>query len=317
MMRNRSESLRASRYALAAATLCSAIFLMTGCSGYKVTDPGYFAAISAANTIRVNQQLQIVNNEKFTGVPLTFSINGIAGGNAELGTIDANGLYTAPAVVPVPNTLTITSSVPSNASYPPGTLQLAVLNPIPILNSVTPDGFAEGVTTVTVNGSQFVYGAQITWNGAPVTTTYVSGTQLVAQIAAPDPGTFPLLVTNPDPGSANSATANVKVAPGQVVLQLQPNTGSDVRVTNSIGFGLTITGTNNTGVTLAINGVAGGNATVGTAVSNADGSITYTAPAVVPTPNNVVQMTITSVDNPTVSINQNISVLNPIPILIS
>ena len=317
MMRNRSESLRASRYALAAATLCSAIFLMTGCSGYKVTDPGYFAAISAANTIRVNQQLQVVNNEKFTGVPLTFSINGIAGGNAELGTIDANGLYTAPAVVPVPNTLTITSSVPSNASYPPGTLQLAVLNPIPILNSVTPDGFAEGVTTVTVNGSQFVYGAQITWNGAPVTTTYVSGTQLVAQIAAPDPGTFPLLVTNPDPGSANSATANVKVAPGQVVLQLQPNTGSDVRVTNSIGFGLTVTGTNNTGVTLAINGVAGGNATVGTAVSNADGSITYTAPAVVPTPNNVVQMTITSVDNPTVSINQNISVLNAIPILIS
>ena len=290
---------------------------MTGCSGYKVTDPGYFAAISAANTIRVNQQLQIVNNEKFTGVPLTFSINGIAGGNAELGTIDANGLYTAPAVVPVPNTLTITSSVPSNASYPPGTLQLAVLNPIPILNSVTPDGFAEGVTTVTVNGSQFVYGAQITWNGAPVTTTYVSGTQLVAQIAAPDPGTFPLLVTNPDPGSANSATANVKVAPGQVVLQLQPNTGSDVRVTNSIGFGLTVTGTNNTGVTLAIIGVAGGNATLGTAVSNADGSITYTAPAVVPTPNNVVQMTITSVDNPTVSINQNISVLNPIPILIS
>ena len=78
-----------------------------------------------------------------------------------------------------------------------------------------------------------------------------------------------------------------------------------------------MTGTNNTGVTLVVNGVAGGNAQIGTAVSNADGSITYTAPAVVPTPSNVVQLTIISVDNPTVSITQNISVLNPIPILTS
>ncbi len=57
------------------------------------------------------------------------------------------------------------------------------------------------------------------------------------------------------------------MAPGQVVLQLEPQTGTDVRVTNSINFGLMVSGTNNTGVTLAINGVAGGNAQVGTAVS--------------------------------------------------
>ena len=318
-MRNRSECLHFSTRALCLASLLGAISLVTGCSSsFNVTDPSYYTRISAsATTIRVNQTLQIVNNEKASGVPLTFSVNGIAGGNAVLGTIDSNGLYTAPAVVPVPNTITITSAATSNASYPPGSLSLGVLNPIPILSSVTPTGFSEGITTVTVAGSQFVYGAQISWNGAPVTTTFVSSTQLVASIAAPNPGTFPLLVTNPNPGSANSATANVQVAPGQVVFQLQPQTGSDVRVTNSINFGLMVSGTNNTGVTLAINGVAGGNATVGTAVSNTDGSITYTAPAVVPKPNNVVQMTITSVDNPTVSITQNISVLNPIPILTS
>ncbi len=78
---------------------------------------------------------------------------------------------------------------------------------------------------------------------------------------------------------------------------------------------MTVNGTDNPAVTLQVNGVAGGNATVGTAVSNPDGSITYTAPAVVPTPSNVVQLTITSVDNPAVSITQNISVMNPIPIL--
>ena len=62
---------------------------------------------------------------------------------------------------------------------------------------------------------------------------------------------------------------------------------------------------------------AGGNAQIGTAVSNTDGSITYTAPAVVPTPSNIVPLTVISVDNPAVSITRNISVLNPIPILTS
>ena len=65
---------------------------------------------------------------------------------------------------------------------------------MPVLNSVTPSGFSEGTTTVAVNGSQFVYGSQILWNGVAVPTTFVSGTQLVASIAAPNPGTFPLVV---------------------------------------------------------------------------------------------------------------------------
>jgi hypothetical protein len=60
-----------------------------------------------------------------------------------------------------------------------------------------------------------------------------------------------------------------------------------------------------------------GNAQLGTAVSNPEESITYTAPAVVPTPSNIVQLTVSRLDNPKVSITQNISVLNPIPILTS
>ena len=98
-----------------------------------------------------------------------------------------------------------------------------------------------------------------------------------------------------------------------MVLQLEANAGTDVRVSNSLNFGLSVNGTDNPAVTLAVNGVPGGNSVVGTAVSNKDGSITYTAPAVVPTPSNIVQLAITSVDNPAVSIAQNVSVMNPIP----
>jgi uncharacterized protein (DUF1800 family) len=290
--------------------------LLSGCAKVNISNPDFLAAISASSsTIRVNQQIQLVRASEASGAPLTYSVNGVQGGNAEFGTVDSNGLYTAPAIVPVPNSVVITSVASNYPTFPPGSVTLGVLNPIPILNAVTPSGFSEGTTTVTVAGSAFVYGAQIMWNGVAVPTTLVSDTQLVAAIPAPDPGTFPLLVTNPNPGSASSATIPVKVGPGQVVLTLEPNAGTDVRVSNTLNLGLMVAGTNNTGVTLQVNGVAGGNAQVGAATSQADGSINYVAPPVVPTPSNVVQLTITSVDNPAVSIVQNISVMNPIPIL--
>jgi uncharacterized protein (DUF1800 family) len=298
------------------ATLFLAAAVLTGCSSVSLQDNGFITAISAANgSVRVNQTLQLDTHIKITRVPLQFSVNGIPGGNSIIGTIDDNGLYTAPAIVPVPNTVTVTSFAPKYPTYHQGSATISVLNPIPVLGTVSPSAFSEGTTTITVDGSQFVYGAQIEWNGAPVSTTFVSGKELVAVIAAPSPGTFPLLVSNPNPGSANSSTAQVKVGPGQVVLQIYPGEGTDVRVRNSLNLGLNVMGTLNPAVTLQVNGIPGGNAQVGTAVSNPDGSITYTAPQVVPTPSNVVALKITSVDNPAVSIIQNISVLNPIPIL--
>jgi len=310
------ERIHALNLALLVATSAGPVLFMAGCSSVAITNKGFYTAISAsANSLRVNQQMQLTNNMQTTGVPLTFSVNGVAGGNAVLGTVDSNGLYTAPAIVPVPNSVTITSVASTYPTYPQGTVTLAVLNPIPVINTVTPTGFSEGTTTVTVNGSQFVYGAQIMWNGTAVPTTLVSDTQLVAAIAAPNPGTFSLLVSNPNPGSANSATVPVVVGPGQVVLMLEPSSGTDVRVNNTLNLGLNVSGTNNTGVTLQVNGIAGGNAQVGTATLQSDGSINYTAPAVVPTPSNVVQLAITSVDNAQVTIAQNISVMNPIPIL--
>lgn len=315
-MRAKSRRIHALNLVLVVASLPGALALMTGCGGVTITNSAFYAAISApGSTIRVNQQMQLIRASQATGAPLTYYVNGILGGNADLGTVDGNGLYKAPAIVPVPNSVTITSVASNYPNYPPGSVTLAIWNPIPVLNTVTPSGFSEGTTTVTVAGSQFVYGAQIMWNGAAVPTTLVSDSELVAAIPAPNPGTFPLLVSNPNPGSANSATIPVPVGPGQVVLTLQPGNGTDVRVSNTLNLGLTVSGTNHTGVTLQVNGVAGGNAQVGTATALADGSINYTAPAVVPTPSNVVQLTIASIDNPAVSINQNISVLNPIPIL--
>jgi uncharacterized protein (DUF1800 family) len=271
------------------------------------------------NTLRAGETAQLNRvDANITGTALIYSVNGVQGGSAKFGTVSDKGVYTAPAIVPSPNNVVTVTSVAAN--FPkgkPGSVTFTILNPIPVITSVSPSTFPEGTATVTITGSRFVYGAQIFWNGAAIPTTYVSSTQLAASISAPLPGNYSLYVRNPDPGAASSAVIPITVTPGKVMLKVTTNDGTSVRVNNSIKVGLTISGTLNTGMVWQVNGINGGNAQIGTVVANADGSATYTAPPVVPTPNNVVLLTAISVDDPTVSISQNIAVMNPIPILTS
>ena len=292
-----------------AAALCLTAVsgIITGC-GFSLNQAAItrMSAIEATgNNLRVTQTMQFK-----TEAPVTWSVNGIPGGNAEIGTISSTGVYTAPAVVPLPNNkVTIGSSAeiyPSQGSY-----GVSVLNPIPIVTTITPGQFSEGKAQIVVNGSAFVYGAQILWNGVAVPTTYLSGTQLIAVVTENTPGTYPVTVTNPDPGSASSKAVNALVQPGQVVIQLQPSETS-VRVNNTITITPTVTGSQDTALTWTVNGIAGGNTQIGTI--NAQG--VYTAPAVVPNPNLVVVQA-TSVDNPNVVTIVNVQVLNPVPILLT
>jgi uncharacterized protein (DUF1800 family) len=281
--------------------------LSAGC-GFSLNEAAIekLSAISAGgNNLRVTQTMQLK-----TEAPVIWSVNGIPGGNSDIGTVSSAGIYTAPAIVPLPNNqVTIGSSseiYPSKGSY-----RVAVLNPIPIVTTITPGSFSEGVAQVAVNGSAFVYGAQIMWNGVPVPTTYLSGTQLVAMVTEYTPGTYPVTVVNPDPGSASSQKVNALVQPGQVLIQLQPSETS-VRVNNSINIVPTVTGSQDTALTWTVNGLAGGNAQIGTISAKG----VYTAPAVVPNPNLVVVQA-TSVDNPNSTMIVNVQVLNPVPTLLS
>jgi hypothetical protein len=186
-------------------TLFVSTFLLSSCNSYSLGDLSTAAAISApAGDVRVTQTLQLTSKTLAAGQPFTFYVNGIAGGNSEVGTISNTGLYTAPAVVPTPYTVQITSTNNQYPTAPQGSVSVAVWNPVPVLGTITPGQITEGMTQVIVNGSEFVYGAEISWNGALIPTTYVSSTEVVAEIAAPVPGTFPLTVTNPNPGSASA-----------------------------------------------------------------------------------------------------------------
>ena len=78
------------------------LLLMTGCGGASLAvNLNTIAAIGApASSVRVNQTVQLTSSYLASGLPMTFSVNGIPGGNAQVGTISSTGLYTAPAVVP-------------------------------------------------------------------------------------------------------------------------------------------------------------------------------------------------------------------------
>ena len=80
----------------------------------------------------------------------------------------------------------------------------------PTLTTRSPSSAAAGgpAFTLTVNGSNFVSGSVVRWNGATRTTTFVSATQLTAAIPAADvaaAGTALVTVQNPPiPGGAGS-----------------------------------------------------------------------------------------------------------------
>ncbi|HXJ96049.1 MAG TPA: FG-GAP-like repeat-containing protein [Terriglobia bacterium] len=89
----------------------------------------------------------------------------------------------------------------------------AAQNPIPLVNlPLVPDHALPGgpAFTLTVNGTGFVSGAQVNWNGSARETQFISSSQLTATIEATDvatAGTASVTVTNPGPGGGTSNVA--------------------------------------------------------------------------------------------------------------
>jgi len=145
---------------------------------------------------------------------VTWEVNNIANGSASIGTIDASGNYTPPATLPNPNTVTITAVSAADSSVT-GTSSVTLLNPVPALLSVMPTSFSTGAFAITLTGSSFVSGVQVSFAGSALTTNFVSATQLTATGNAPSAGTFAVSVTNPNPGSSASGSLNVQVTGNQ------------------------------------------------------------------------------------------------------
>ena len=86
--------------------------LAAGCGGGETITPTLTVTLSPASvTVLVGSFVQFLATPSSSVDSATFTVNGVEGGNATVGTIDSGGLYQAPAVVPVSTVITVEITV--------------------------------------------------------------------------------------------------------------------------------------------------------------------------------------------------------------
>ncbi len=293
--------------------LCTAWFI-AGCS--SVVGSGGSPFVFSLTVTVPSQNIPGMSTAQFsaktndgTNPALTWSVNGVAGGDSINGTISPTGLYTAPEFPPAASVITI-AAFETNDPKKSGNIPAQILNPTPQLATATPLSIPVGTFSLTITGAHFAPGATVVFGTVTLATTRVSSTQLTATGTANTGEVGNILITVVNPGAPVSGTISAQVTGGTgIVVGVSPATGT-VRAGSTQLFTASVTGTSNTGVSWAVNGIPGGNATFGTIIGNGN----YVAPDSVPTANSIT-VTATSVADNTHSGNSAISLLNPVPVV--
>jgi uncharacterized protein (DUF1800 family) len=293
-------------------------FLLAGCtglvsSGSHSIPPGQLVVSPSSITVRGTASQSFTARMNGSAVAVSWSVNGVAGGNATTGTISAAGVYTAPEFPPTPNTITVSAAATSDSSKTASSA-VTLTNPVPQITSIAPTSIQVGTFNLTVTGAHFADGATVSFGNTTLTATRVSSTQLTTTGTATSGqvGNIAIGVKNPDPGSISSGTLNAQiVASNGISVQVMPASISLHGGTHQV-FTATVTGSTNQSVTWSVNNVLNGNPAVGNISSGGD----YAAPPTLPSPNTIT-VTATSAADPTKSGSSVVTLQNPIPTLTS
>jgi len=173
------------------------------------------------------QQFTLVNASNNA---VSWTVNHVAGGNSTVGTIDAKGFYTAPAVVPTGIVDVTAISVTNPANTADATVNL--LYPAPTVSSLAPaqlsQASATGIVSITVNGTGLgpatTASIALPLGSVALTTSQVTATKFELTFL-PDTlltvGTFTLSIQNPSPGGGE-ATASLQVTSGGPLFMTTP-----------------------------------------------------------------------------------------------
>jgi hypothetical protein len=260
------------------------VFLAAGCGGgSSTTTPIVYVTLSPLNVnvaLGATQQFTETTSGS-TNTDVTWQVNGITGGNSTYGTISATGLYTPPATVPNPATVTVTVISQANTADI-ANANVTIISGVSV--SVSPaaanlqlSGTQQFTATVTGNSN-----TGVTWQAGGV----AGGNSTYGTITADGLYTAPASGSTPFGASitaiskvdaTKSGTASVTVH-GAISISLAPNPVS-VTTFGSQQFTATVSGTSTTGVTWQVNGVSGGSSATGTITQTG----LYRAPNAVPT----------------------------------
>ncbi len=158
------------------------------------------------------------------------------------------------AIIPPTDLAVAGTATVTVVNAPPGGgtsngLTFTINNPAPAITSLSPNAATAGgaAFTLTINGNGFVSTSSVWWNGAARATTFVSATQLTAQIPASDiatAGTANVVVMNPAPGGGSSSAASFTIGqvqnPVPAIASMSPSSAQ----AGGAGFTLTVNGTN-------------------------------------------------------------------------
>jgi len=202
------------------AVLGSASFMfLAGCAGGTSQPPLPSQALTVTVTPS-NATVETSGVQQFTAKvsphsanqAVIWNLSGTGCSGASCGTIDETGKYTAPASVPNPSTFTaLATSVADSTKTGSAAVKIITTanNPIPTVSSLSPRATARGgpAFPLAVDGSNFVSGSVVRWNGSDRPTTFVNSTLVTAQIPADDiveSGTATITIFNPAPGGGRS-----------------------------------------------------------------------------------------------------------------
>lgn len=217
---------------------------------------------------------------------VTWSVNGVAGGDATHGTVSASGLFKAPATIPTANAVSVRAT---STAYPVKShaVTLTITQPAVQLWGVSPKSVPVGDFTLSLNGANFHSGSVVKVAGVALATTLVSSTSLRASgtaLAAQAGSNVSVIVVNGGLGGTTSSkvTLGITAAPA-VAVSVSPAT-ANVTAGASLVFTAAVSGTSNTAVAWSVNNAAGGSASFGTI----SGTGLYIAPATAPNPATVI-----------------------------
>ena len=125
-------------------------------------------------------------------------------------------------------------------------LNAFVPNPVPVISNLSSNSAVKGSAgfTLTINGSNFINGSVVRWNGSNRTTSFINVNQLQSQIPASDltvAGSFPVTVFNSTPGGGVSNNLQFTVYNPVPTLSSLAQTSATA---GNAGFTLTVSGSN-------------------------------------------------------------------------
>jgi uncharacterized protein (DUF1800 family) len=247
-----------------------------------------------------------------------------------LGSIDSKGVYTAPAVPPTPNIVTV--NVADTANKLSNTATITLLDPAPTISSLSPSANVNtGLKyTVDIIGNNFMPSYTVMLDKTATASTFVSSTDIrITGTSTAAAGTkIPITVvdSNTSMGGKTSNAVNLNVL-APVAVTVSPDNRT-IRCGSTTPLTLTshVANNSNQSVTWQVNGVTGGNSTLGT-ISSAGaytpptdlpvvpGMVTPTAAAVSASTAFAVKITAISVADPTASATVTVNLQNPVPVV--